>query len=99
MYTTGHTTARVRKSKRIVVRQVVTARAGPRDYGAEIIMKRREFLTKMGTAATLSAFAAGFIVGKVYLQHQDQLTLQQQNLPQSALQALRLERARLRPSG
>jgi hypothetical protein len=94
-----YTTARVRKSKNIVVRPVVTARAGTGDNGVEIIMKRREFLTKMGTAATLSAFVAGFVVGKVYLQHQDQLTLQQQNLPQSALQALRVERARLRPSG
>jgi hypothetical protein len=62
-------------------------------------MKRREFLTRMGTAATLSAFAAGFLVGKAFVEHQDQQARLTQSLPQSALQALRLERNRLRPSG
>ena len=67
--------------------------------GAEIEMKRREFLTRMGTAATLSAFAAGFLVGKAFVEHQGQQARLTQGLPQSVLQALRFERNRLRPSG
>ena len=62
-------------------------------------MKRREFLTRMGTAATLSAFAAGFVVGKALVERQDQQNRMSQGLPRTVLQALRFERARLRPSG
>ncbi|HUC62599.1 MAG TPA: hypothetical protein VMF53_11645 [Alphaproteobacteria bacterium] len=62
-------------------------------------MKRREFITRLGAAATLSAFAAGFVLGKAVVGHQDREARLSRGEQHRLEEAQRLERARLRPSG
>jgi len=70
----------------------------PHADGAAIEMKRREFIAHLGTAATLSAFAAGFALGKAVVGHQDREARLNWGAPRGLEEAQRFERARQRPS-